>query len=269
MKATLITGASGGIGKAFAHRLAAEKHNLVLVARSEDKLASLCDELMVEHEIMAHYIAVDLTEFQSDTRLFEETEKHGLEIDWLINNAGYGSMGDFVELDLENELRIITLNVMALVALTHRYLTKMRQRKSGVIINVSSTASFQPIPYFANYSATKAFVTSFSEALAEENRLHNIRVLNLCPGPTETGFFDASDITQEAKKAMASKGVQTAEEVVETAMKALKNGKTTAVSGWINYIVSIFGNGAPDWMVARFMATQLRPKFEKKADKTL
>src|SRR5688572_18039237 len=188
MKATLITGASGGIGEAFARRLAGEKHNLVLVARSEDKLIALCDELMLEHKIMAHYVAVDLTEFQADTRLFNETEKHGLEINWLINNAGFGAVGDFLKLDLENQLRMITLNVMSLVALTHRYLEKMRERKSGVIINVSSTAGFQPIPFFATYAATKAFVTSFSEAIAEENRPHGIHVLNLCPGPTETGF---------------------------------------------------------------------------------
>lgn len=263
MKATLITGASGGIGEAFARRLAGEKHNLVLVARSEDKLNALCDELMLEHEIMAHYVAVDLTEFQADTRLFSETEKHGLEINWLINNAGFGAMGDFLKLDLENQLRMITLNIMSLVALTHRYLEKMRERKSGVIINVSSTASFQPIPYFSTYAATKAFVTSFSEAIAEENRPHNIQILNLCPGPTETGFFETANIDSIVKDKMAQKGLQTPEEVVETALSAIKSGKTTSVSGWLNYLVSVVGNAAPDWLVTRTMASQLRSKFDK------
>lgn len=259
MKATLITGASGGIGEAFARRLAEEKHNLVLVARSEDKLAAICDELIQEHKISAHYIAVDLTEFQADTQLFEETEKHGLEIDWLINNAGFGSMGDFSKLDLESELRMITLNIMALVAITHRYLQKMRERKEGTIINVSSTASFQPIPFMATYAATKAFVTSFSEAIAEENRSHNIHVLNLCPGATDTGFFDAADIDEPFKV----KGFQTPEEVVETALSAFRSKKTTAISGWSNYFVSVFGTLAPDWLVTRAVGSQLRPKVEK------
>lgn len=268
MKATLITGASGGIGEAFARRLAVEKHNLVLVARSEDKLAALCDELMLKHDIMAHYVAVDLTEFQADTRLFEETEKNGLEVDCLINNAGFGSMGDFAKLDLENELQMITLNVMALVALTHRYLTKMRERNEGVIINVSSTASFQPIPFFATYAATKAFVTSFSEAIAEENRLHNIHILNLCPGPTETGFFEAANIGKSVQDQMAQKSMQTPEEVVESALKAIDRRKTTKVSGWFNYVISIFGYLTPDWLVARFMAVQLRSKVDQRDDGT-
>src|SRR5690349_6814035 len=108
MKATLITGASGGIGEAFARRLAAvEKHDLVLVARSEKKLHELCDELMLRYQITAHYVALDLTEFEADQKLFEETERHGFEIDWLINNAGFGSMGDFADLELEKELEMI------------------------------------------------------------------------------------------------------------------------------------------------------------------
>jgi short-subunit dehydrogenase len=259
MKSTLITGASGGIGEAFARKLAKEKHNLVLVARSEDKLTALCDELMLKYDVMAHYVAVDLTEFQSDTRLFEETEKHGLEINWLINNAGFGSMGDFSKLDLESELRMITLNIMALVALTHRYLQKMRERKEGTIINVSSAASFQPLPFMATYAATKAFVTSFSEAIAEENRPHNIHILNLCPGATDTGFFDAANM----KEPFTMKGMETPEEVVETALKAVKAKKTTVVSGWVNYFVSHLGSIAPDWLVARSVASQLRPKVEK------
>src|SRR5947207_6321039 len=138
MKATLITGASSGIGEAFARRLAAEKHNLVLVARSEKALHGLCDELMLEHDITAHYLALDLTDQDADQRLVEETERHGFEIDWLINNAGFGSYGDFAKLDLATEKRMIDLNIRALIALTHRYIGNMRERKSGTIINVSS-----------------------------------------------------------------------------------------------------------------------------------
>lgn len=259
MKFTLITGASGGIGEAFARKLAEEKHNLVLVARSEIKLHELCDELMLKHGIIAHYVALDLTEFESDKKLFEETQKHGYEIEWLINNAGFGSMGDFAELDLERELEMVSLNIMALVALTHRYLAKMRTRKSGVIINVSSTASFQAIPYMATYAATKAFVTSFSEAVAEECRPFNITVTAVCPGPTETNFFAEANAVP-----FSAKGMQTPEQVVEKALKAVKAGKPLVVSGLANYIGSVLGTIAPDSLVTRTIGTYLRPKLKEK-----
>lgn len=259
MKATLITGASSGIGEAFARRLAAENHNLVLVARSEKKLISLCDELMLKHEIMAHYVAIDLNDYQADLRLFKETINHGMEIEWLINNAGVGSMGDFAELEIEKELEMINLNVKALVALTHHYLQIMRRRKSGTIINISSTASFQPLPFMATYAATKAFVTTFTEALAEENRPHGIRFLNLCPGPTESNFFNASDI----ENPVTIKGMQKPEEVVEAALKGLEKGKTRVISGWLNSLVAKAANIAPNSLVTRVVSNNLRPKFEK------
>ncbi len=266
MKVSLITGASGGIGEAFARRLAAEKHNLVLVARSEDKLHQLCDELMLKHQITAHYVAVDLIDFEADKRLFEETERHGMQVEWLINNAGFGSMGDFAKLDLERELDMIGLNIMALVALTHRYLQRMREEKKGLIINVASTASFQPVPYFATYAATKAFVRSFSEAIAEENRTYGINVMALCPGPTETGFFEAADINKDVKNQMMQKGMQTPEEVVETAMNAIKNGKTQVISGWLNYFIARSVNIIPDSLITKAVGSQLRPKFQDKKD---
>ncbi|MEJ7862259.1 MAG: SDR family oxidoreductase [Pyrinomonadaceae bacterium] len=264
MKATLITGASGGIGKVFARRLAEEKHNLVLVARSEDKLAKLCNELMDKHAITAHYVAIDLIDFEADKRLYDQTESHGLEIEWLINNAGFGSMGDFARLELENEIEMINLNITALVALTHRYLQQMRTRKRGTIINVASTAGFQPVPFMATYAATKAFVKSFSEAIAEENRLHNITVTALCPGPTETNFFDAANIGSDAKNAFLKRGMQTPEAVVEVALRAVKGGKSSVVSGWSNYLTARLGNFVPNSIITRAVAGVLRPKFEEK-----
>jgi uncharacterized protein len=267
MKVSLITGASGGIGEAFARRLAAEKHNLVLVARSEDKLHQICDELMLKHKITAHYVAVDLIDYEADKRLFEETERHGMEVEWLINNAGFGSMGDFAKLELERELDMIGLNIMALVALTHRYIQRMREQKKGLIINVASTASFQPIPFFATYAATKAFVKSFSEAIAEENRPFGLNVMALCPGPTETGFFEASKINKDVKKSMMQKGIQTPEEVVETAMNAIRNGKTQAISGWLNYFIARSVNVIPDSLITKAVGGQLRPKFQNEKEK--
>lgn len=258
MKATLITGASSGIGEAFARRLASEKHNLFLVARSEEKLRMLCNELSQKFGINANYAAVDLIEVDSDIEVFETTEKLGLEIDRLINNAGFGSMGDFAKLDLERELEMIELNITALVALTHHYLQKMRERRSGTIINVSSGASFQPIPFFATYAATKAFVTSFTEAIAEENRPFGIQILALCPGTTETGFFEASKIDDPIKV----KGAQTPEQVVDTALRAIDRGKTKVVSGWLNYLVASAVNLFPNWFLTRVIAKPLRKRYQ-------
>lgn len=255
MKATLITGASGGIGAAFARKLAAEKHNLVLVARSEDKLRALCGELKRKYKIAAEYVAIDLIDAEADARLFNETEKHNLEIDWLINNAGFGSMGDFARLEVENELAMIDLNVRSLVGLTHRYLQKMRERKSGVIINVASTASFQPVPFMATYAATKAFVRSFSEAVNEENRPFNIKIVALCPGPTDTNFFDAANA-----QAFKMKGMQTSEAVVETALNAVKSGKAIVISGWTNYIGAKIVNFVPNSLINRAVGSVLRSK---------
>ncbi len=259
MKVTLITGASSGIGEAFARRLAEKKHNLVLVARSEDKLHELCDELMLKHGITAHYVAIDLNKFEADQKLFEETEKHQMEVDWLINNAGFGSMGDFAEMQLDRELEMIGLNVMALVALTHRYLPGMRERKGGAIINVSSSASFQPIPFMATYAATKAFVTSFSEALAEENRLFGIQVLACCPGATATNFFNTAGMNEP----FAVKGVQTPEQVVEETLRALAKGKSRVITGWVNWFSAYVATFAPNTLVTKVIGSQLRPRLGK------
>jgi short-subunit dehydrogenase len=259
MKATLITGASSGIGEAFARRLAKEKHDLVLVARSEKRLHELCDELMLEHEITAHYVPLDLTNAEADEQLFSETEKHGFEIDWLINNAGFGSYGDFSLLDLNAEARMIDLNIRSLVTLTHRYLQGMRTRKRGTIINVSSAAGFQPIPFMATYAATKAFVNSFSEAIAEENRPFGIQVMALCPGPTKTNFQAAAKLDSS----LATKGVQTAEEVVETALRGVKSGRTRIVSGFVNDVVSRIVNFVPNAAITRLMAKALRKKYQE------
>src|SRR5947209_18469705 len=164
MNTTLITGASSGIGEAFARKLGARGHNLLLVSRSEEKLITLCSEIGRANNIRAEYVRLDLSEHEAPARLLAETQKRNLQIDLLVNNAGFGSMGDFGKLDLENELKMIELNVRAVVELTHLFLVPMREHMRGSIINVASTAGFQPVPFMATYAATKAFVLSFSEA---------------------------------------------------------------------------------------------------------
>ena len=259
MKVTLITGASIGIGREFARRLAAEKHNLVLVARTETALLELCDELMLEHGITAHYVALDLSEFGADRKIFDETERLGFEVDWLINNAGFGSYGDFSKLEVDREVQMIELNIAALVALTHCYLQGMRERRRGQIINVSSAAGFQPIPFMATYAATKAFVNSFSEALAAEVKPYGIKVLALCPGSTKTNFHAAANMD----RILNVKGQQTAEQVVETALRAVKKGKTRVVSGFVNTLVSRVVNFVPNSLITAVMARGLRDKYQE------
>ena len=258
MNTTLITGASAGIGAAFARKLAARGRNVLLVARSEDKLIALCNELGRLTSIRAQYVVLDLRDPESGAQLFEETKKRELEIDMLINNAGFGSMGEFVKLDLDRELQMIQLNVRAVVDLTHRFLGPMRERKRGTIVNVASTAGFQGVPYMATYAATKAFVLSFSEAIGEENRLHGIHVMALCPGVTETNFFEASKIDRPPMRT-----IQTAEEVVDTALRALGRQKGVVISGWTNWFTIAAERFVPRSMVTKVAGKALRSRFEE------
>src|SRR5947209_215557 len=256
MKTTLITGASSGIGEAFARRLAARGENVLLLARTEDKLASVCNELGRANDISAQYVAMDLAETDAAARLFEETKRRGLEVEMLINNAGFGSMGDFTAFDIERDMKMIDLNIKALVALTHYYLPPMRERKSGTIINVASTAAFQGVPYMAVYAATKAFVLSFSEALWDDNRAYNVHVMALCPGVTQTNFFAAANTDKPPMRA-----AQTPEQVVDTALRGLKRGKSHIVSGWANYLTTETERLVPRWLVARIAGKAMRPKY--------
>jgi len=258
MNTTLITGASSGIGAAFARKLAARGRNVLLVARSEDKLIALCNELGRLTSIRAQYVALDLQQPDAAAQLFEETKKRELEIDMLINNAGFGSMGDFATLDLNRELEIIQLNISALVDLTYRFLQPMRERKQGTIINVASTAGFQAVPYMATYAASKAFVLSFSEALWDENRSHGVHVMALCPGVTETNFFAAAGMDRPPMRT-----IQTAEEVVETALRALNRKKSTVVSGWTNLFTVEVERIFPRSFVTKVAGKALRSRFEE------
>ena len=253
MNTTLITGASSGIGEVFARKLAARGRNVLLVARSEEKLVTLCNELGRSNSIRAQYVALDLSEPESAARLFAEAEKRGLQVDMLINNAGFGSMGEFGKLDLARELNMIDLNIKSLVELTYRFLPPMIERKQGAIINVASTAAFQPVPFMATYAATKAFVLSFSEALWEENRPYGIKVLALCPGVTDTNFFEAAHGHKPPARAS-----QTPEEVVDTALRGLDRGKSHIISGWTNFFMTQSERLAPRSVITRVAGRMMR-----------
>ena len=258
MNITLITGASSGIGEVFARKLAARGRNVLLVARSEEKLVTLCNEMGRSNSIRAQYVALDLSKREAPAQLFAEANRRGLTVDMLINNAGFGSMAEFSKLDLARELNMIDLNIKSLVELTHRFLRPMIERKQGAIINVASTAAFQPVPYMATYAATKAFVLSFSEALWEENRTHGVHVMALCPGVTETNFFEAAGIDRPPMRT-----IQTAEEVVETALRALPREKSTVISGWTNFITVEAERFFPRSFVVKVAGKALRSRFEE------
>jgi uncharacterized protein len=231
---------------------------LLLVARSSEKLANLCSELGRAHGVNAQYVALDLSEPDAPHRLFEEAWGRGFEIDLLINNAGFGLIGDFEKSSLDRQLNMIDLNVRALTELCHRFLGPMRERRSGAIINVASTAAFQSVPYFAVYAATKSYVLALSEALWDENREYGIKVLALCPGVTDTGFFEAANTTKPGLRT-----VQTPEQVVDTGLKALAAGRNHVISGWTNYLMTEAERLIPRTLITRVAGKAFRAQHSK------
>lgn len=251
-KTALITGASSGIGSAFARELGAKGSNLVLVARRLDRLENLASELTKQHGVKVSVVALDLTSESAISTLKSEIKNQGLKIDLLINNAGFGTSGGFETEDLARVFSEIDLNVKALVGLTHSFIHEMLDRKAGAVINVASTAAFQPVPTMAVYGATKAFVLSFSEALWAEYESRGVKVLALCPGATETDFFEIA-----GSKGTGAKR-QTPEAVAEFAISALstKNAKPSVVSGSRNRVLSF---------MPRLVSRGLMSKLSKKA----
>ncbi|MGK7931225.1 MAG: SDR family NAD(P)-dependent oxidoreductase [Microcystaceae cyanobacterium] len=255
METALITGASSGIGEVFAKELASRQTNLILVARSQDKLEKLADDLQRRFTIQTDVIVQDLTDENASQTLFENVKAKGLNVDLLINNAGFGDYGTFSERSLDKQTAMIQLNITALVELTHLFLPQMIEEKQGKIINVASIAAFQPLPYFSVYSATKAFVLSFSEALWAENKNKGIKILALCPGPTESDFFKAAEFPQELKE----KGtVASAETVVKEALIALEKNQSNLVTGGIsnNLIVNL-----PRFFPREFLISAVEKQF--------
>ena len=252
---TLITGASSGIGECFAGELAKRKHNLVLVARSASKLQKMSEELSRAEGIECRHLAVDLSVAGADEQVVAFTTGGGLQVDWLINNAGFGTYGKFRDLPLERELEMIRLNVSSLVALTHHYLGPMLERKRGVILNVASTAAFQPVPFIATYAATKAFVLNFTEALAAECKGTGVSVSCLCPGTTDTNFFEVAGMQNRAHRGP----MESPEQVVATALRAIESRRVVAISGRMNRIMVHSQRLAPRSMVVRAAARVMRP----------
>jgi uncharacterized protein len=230
-KYALVTGASSGIGLGLAERLAQNGWNLVLVARSREKLENLAKEWSEKYQVQVLPIVKDLSKISAPLEVCEIVRERKIFVEILVNNAGFATFGRFDHLNYEKELKQIDVNNRALVALTRLFLPEMLEKKQGRILNVASTAAFQPIPKMATYAASKAFVLSFSVALQEEARSKGVQVTALCPGATKTNFFESAKMEP---KGFFGAGAMTVEEVVEEAYTCLFKNKAVAVPGLAN-----------------------------------
>jgi len=236
-KVALVTGASAGLGVEFARQLSRRGYRLVLAARRKERLDELAKELG-----NARAVAIDLSKANATSKLMDDLTASGETVDLLVNNAGFGLIGQFAELDAKRERQMIDLNVGVLTELCRAVAPDMIKRKSGGIINVASTAAFQPGPKMAVYFATKAFVLSLTEALHEELKPHGIRVSCLCPGPTRTEFGDVAGF---GGNGLFDRVAMNAAEVVETGLKGLDSNHAVVVPGWTNKVVAASTRFAP------------------------
>lgn len=263
-RAALITGASSGIGEAFAEAYARQGLDLVLVARSKDKLDAIAARLAQKYGgIRVEVIAADLSQPYPGAALLQQVKSRGLEIDVLVNNAGFGFASDFHRDESHRQREMISLNVGAVVDLAQTFLPAMLERGAGAIINIASVAGFQPTPFMTVYGATKAFVLSFSEGLWAEYRSKGVSVIAVCPGPVDTGFFEATG-NASLRKAIPSGSMLGADAVVAAALKALARRRSHVVPGAAMKLVSLLPRlmprGAVAIAVGKTMKTGNRPR---------
>jgi len=238
VKTALITGASGGIGYEFAQELAADGYNLVLVARSAAKLQEIQTNLTQKYPITVKVLAKDLSLPESVPAIFNQLESEKIVVDVLINNAGFGNLGEFTASEWQKEADMLQVNIFALTHLTKLFVKGMVARRQGKILNVASTAAFMPGPLMAVYYATKSYVLSFSEAIANELQGTGVSVTVLCPGPTESGFQAAASM--EGSKILIDKKLPTSAEVAKYGYQAMQERKVVAIHGLNNWLLTIF-----------------------------
>ena len=250
----LVTGASRGLGKYFARALAVRQNHLVLVARNNDRLATLAAELEKAHGIRAETFSLDLASPGAGQRLAEQLKDRGLRIHLLVNNAGFGDQGEFLKLSLARQLEMINLQNATVVELTYNLLPAMIEQRRGGIINVSSMAGFQPIPYATIYSATKSFLTTFSLALEAEVRRYKLAVVTLCPGRLRADPEEA----EEGERKKVPGGEQSHEEVVRLALRMLDRGGGLVIPGAMNKFTAFAATFVPRSRVARLIGKMTR-----------
>lgn len=230
----LITGASAGIGYALSRCFAADHHDLILVARQQDKLEQAAEELSREFHVTTKVIVADLAQPDAPRKIFDAVQAEALSVDFLVNNAGFGLGGAFAETQLVTELEMVQVNIASLVYLTKLFLPEMLARKSGRIMNVASTAAFQPGPLMAVYYASKAFVLSFSEAIANELSGTGVTVTALCPGPTASEFQARANIQETRLVKSKLMGFMSAEAVATVGYQGFMRGKRLVIPGLMN-----------------------------------
>ncbi|MEI6899132.1 MAG: SDR family oxidoreductase [Bacteroidota bacterium] len=243
----LITGASGGIGYELAWIFAGHQYDLVLVARNEKKLVALKTAIEKQHQVTCHIMTRDLSDFKEVEKVVLYVKNRNISIDCLVNNAGFGDFGLFTETQWEKESEMIRLNITALTYLTKELVKEMVRNKSGRIMNVASTAAFQPGPLMAVYYATKSFVLSFSEAIAEEVKGTGVTVTTLCPGPTASGFQSAADLGNS--KLVKGKKMPSSKEVAEFGFNAMMKGKRVVIHGMKNRLLAASVRFTPRKMI--------------------
>ena len=249
MTTALITGASSGIGYELAWLFATDGHDLILVARSEEILHRLAEALKGQFKVSVRVLAKDLSLPRAPDEIFIELQRDSVPVDFLVNNAGFGGHGFFAETDLDEELRMIQLNLASLTHLTKLFLPEMLKRRRGKILNLASTAAFVPGPLMAVYYATKAYVRSFSEALAEELKDTGVSVTCLCPGPTITEFQKRANLGKDML--LLKGGLMDSKGVARIGYKALMKNKRVVVAGWRNKFLMVLAHLTPRSLVAR------------------
>jgi uncharacterized protein len=254
-KWALVTGASAGIGLELARQLAEGGANLFLTARRVDRLEQLASELAAKNGIRVEVFSADLTRGEAPGEIFAATTAKGIEIELLVNNAGFGAFGNAWEIPVEKMLEMIQVNCSAVVSLTRTYMPAMIARGRGDILIVASLAAFQPVPYNSVYAATKSFDLLFAQGIAEEARPHGVRVCALCPGSTETEFQKVA----EQPDRMFRKA-ETAEKVARVGLEALAAGKSYVVSGFKNKLMLESQRLAPRSLVASMSEKMMRPQ---------
>ena len=250
-KTALVTGASAGIGLELARLFARQRNDLVLVARRGDRLREIAAELEGEYRITARVIVADLATADGPRRLFDELQERGVEIEYLVNNAGFGTFGPFSETDVQNTMNLLRLNIGALTELTALLLPAMIERNSGRVLNVASAAAFQPGPLMATYYASKAYVLHFSEALNQELAAKEVSVTALCPGPVRTEFQQVAGM--ETSGLVLGKRLISVEQVAKAGYRAMMRGKAYVIPGLGGKLLSVAVRFAPRRLVAKFV----------------
>lgn len=250
----LITGASGGLGEEFARRLARRRRPLILAARSGEALRRLAGELAAAHGIATQVVETDLSRPGAAQALHDHCRARGWRVDLLVNNAGFGILGGFLEQDPDRQERMIALNVAALTRLTRLFAADMAADGGGAIVNVASVAGFQPVPWVAAYGATKAYVLNFTEAVGEELAQRGVHLMALCPGPTRTNFFTAAGGDENTFRAAH----QTPRQVVDEALRGLDARRRVVVTGWPNRLLVFSQRFGPRFVVRKIAAALVR-----------